>query len=91
MKKAGILLPENALRDWHFCTEYEIYAHWRHRYADGVTRNTEHWFSAQIDSGCEIVLSEHSECEWLPANAAAEKVFSLSNREIILQWSQPEK
>ena len=29
-----------ALYDWQHSSEYEIYAHWRHRYAPGVTRNT---------------------------------------------------
>ena len=87
-EETGIRLPENDLRDWHVQTEYEIYAHWRYRYADGVTRNTEHWFSAFISRDSPIVLSEHSEYLWLPAFQAAEKVFSPSNREMILQWAK---
>ncbi|MCG7657376.1 dihydroneopterin triphosphate diphosphatase [Wielerella bovis] len=85
-EETGIILPQSVLRDWYYCTEYEIYAHWRHRYADGVTHNMEHWFSAAIDVDTPIVLSEHSAYQWLPAHQAAEKVFSPSNREIILQW-----
>jgi 8-oxo-dGTP pyrophosphatase MutT (NUDIX family) len=33
------------LRDWHLENVYDIYPAWRHRYAPGVTRNTEHLFS----------------------------------------------
>ena len=74
------------LRDWHCSVEYEIYPHWRYRYPAGITRNTEHWFSAQIPADSLPTLSEHSAYQWLPALQAAEKVFSPSNREIILQW-----
>ena len=85
-EETGLVLAAQDLRDWHCSTEYEIYAYWRHRYPDGVTRNTEHWFSAQIPQNTPIVLSEHSACEWFPAKQAAEKVFSPSNQEIIEQW-----
>ena len=30
--------------DWQLTNRYEIYLHWRHRYAPGVTQNTEHVF-----------------------------------------------
>jgi hypothetical protein len=32
------------LRDWQLSNVYEIYPVWRHRYAPGVTHNTEHVF-----------------------------------------------
>ena len=32
------------LQDWALENRYEIYPHWRHRYAPGVTHNTEHVF-----------------------------------------------
>jgi hypothetical protein len=85
-EETGILLSPKNLHDWHYCTEYEIYAHWRYRYADGITHNMEHWFSACIAADTKIVLSEHSQYIWLDAIEAAQKVFSPSNREIILRW-----
>ena len=33
-----------SLRDWELENDYEIYPRWQHRYAPGVTRNTEHLF-----------------------------------------------
>ena len=33
------------LHDWGLSNIYEIYPTWRHRYAPGVTHNTEHVFS----------------------------------------------
>ena len=37
-----------SLRDWHLENVYEIYPRWRHRYAPGVTRNTEHLFGLTV-------------------------------------------
>lgn len=82
------LQPEN-LRDWQYSEEYEIFPHWRHRYATGITHNREHWFSAQIPVGTciQLAVGEHVAQQWLPAQQAAEKVFSPSNRAIIEQWA----
>ena len=85
-EETGIVLAESSLHDWRRSVVYEIYAHWRHRYADGVTHNTEHWFSARIDRNTPIRLSEHTAYAWQPALLAAEQVFSPSNREIIEEW-----
>src|ERR1700735_1640121 len=45
---AGPRGPRTALRGWQHAIDYEIYPVWRHRYAPGVTRNTEHWFSVEV-------------------------------------------
>lgn len=75
------------LRDWQLSNVYDIYPVWRHRYAPGVTRNTEHVFSVQVPRGTAITLSprEHLQYAWLPYLAAADKCFSASNAEAILQ------
>ncbi len=85
-EETGIRLPETALRNWHYNTEYEIYPHWRHRYPQGVTRNTEHWFSACISGGVQVQLSEHTAWRWFDAATAAQTVFSPSNKAMILKW-----
>jgi dATP pyrophosphohydrolase len=76
-----------ALRDWQLANIYEIYPVWRHRYAPGVTQNTEHVFSVQVPRDIPIVLSprEHLQHVWLPYLDAADKCFSSSNAEAILQ------
>jgi dATP pyrophosphohydrolase len=75
------------LRDWGMTNIYEIYPVWRHRYAPGVTQNTEHIFSVQVPRGIPITLSphEHTAHIWLPYLEAADKCFSPSNAEAILQ------
>lgn len=76
-----------ALRDWRLSNVYEIYPVWRHRYAPGVTQNTEHVFSVEVPRTIAITLSprEHLNYVWLPHLEAADKCFSSSNAEAILQ------
>jgi dATP pyrophosphohydrolase len=78
--------PIQALLDWQYSIEYEIYPHWRHRYAPGVTRNREHWFSLCVPEDISVSISprEHTQFEWLPHQQAAQRCFSRSNQEAIL-------
>jgi dATP pyrophosphohydrolase len=73
------------LTDWCKQTQYEIYPRWRHRYAPGVTRNTEHAFGLRLPEPLAVTLAprEHLRYEWLDWRAAADKVFSWSNAEAI--------
>jgi dATP pyrophosphohydrolase len=75
------------LRDWQLANIYEIYPHWRHRYAPGVTQNTEHVFSVEVPRDILITLAprEHVRYQWLPLLEAADACFSSSNAEAILQ------
>jgi len=75
------------LHDWHLSNIYEIYETWRHRYAPGVTHNTEHVFSVCVPRDIAITLAprEHVAYAWLPRLAAADRCFSSSNAEAILQ------
>ncbi len=78
------------LHDWHLANVYEIYPVWRHRYAPGVTHNTEHVFGVCVPRDTPIVLSprEHLNYVWLPYMDAADRCFSSSNAEAILQLPQ---
>lgn len=75
------------LQDWQLSNIYEIYPMWRHRYAPGVTHNTEHVFGVCVPRHTPIVLSprEHLQHAWLPCIEAADRCFSSSNAEAILQ------
>jgi len=75
------------LRDWGRSTVYEIYPVWRHRYAAGVTHNTEHVFGLTVAAGTPVVLNarEHLRYRWLGWREAADLCFSPSNAEAILQ------
>ncbi len=78
--------PERVLTDWRLINTYEIYPVWRHRYAPGVTHNTEHVFGLRLPEPLPAVLSprEHLAYVWLPLYEAADRCFSPSNAEAIL-------
>jgi len=82
----GAAVPADALRDWNMRNVYDIYPTWRHRYAPGVIRNTEHVFSLRVSRDIPVRLSppEHLRFEWLDWRAAADRCFSPSNAEAIL-------
>jgi dATP pyrophosphohydrolase len=86
-EETGLDASHHDLVDWQVQNVYEIYARWRHRYAPGITHNTEHVFALQLPRQVAVQLSprEHLNYQWLPWQAAADKVFSPSNRAAILQ------
>ena len=75
------------VRDWHASNVYEIYPRWRHRYAPGVTHNTEHIFALQVPHPVPVRLApnEHRAYRWLPHVEAAQACFSWTNRDAILR------
>jgi len=91
-EETGIIADGSAivLRDWQLSNLYEIYPVWRHRYAPGVTHNTEHVFGVCVPRDIPIILSprEHLQHAWLPYMEAADRCFSSSNAEAILQLPQ---
>jgi dATP pyrophosphohydrolase len=78
------------LADWNLENIYDIYPRWLHRYAPGVTRNTEHVFGLRVPAGTPVTLNprEHTAYRWLPWRAAADACFSPSNAEAILLLPQ---
>ncbi|AYQ28444.1 MULTISPECIES: dihydroneopterin triphosphate diphosphatase [unclassified Polaromonas] len=86
LEETGIDAAPEQFRDWGLANVYEIYPVWRHRYAPGVTRNTEHVFSLCLPHAREVKLNprEHIASQWLPHHAAADLCFSPSNAEAVL-------
>ena len=86
-EETGIDTGQFELVDWRLSNIYEIYPVWLHRYAPGVTQNTEHVFGLCVSKDVEIVLAprEHLRFQWLPYREAADLCFSASNAEAILQ------
>ena len=74
------------LRDWQLDNVYDIYPRWQHRYAPGVTRNTERLFGLCVPAAQTPVIDprEHTAWKWLPYREAADACFSPSNAEAIL-------
>jgi dATP pyrophosphohydrolase len=80
-------VPLASLVDWQLANVYDIYPRWQHRYAAGVTRNTEHVFGLRVPRATPVLPAprEHLRFEWLEWRAAADRCFSSSNAEAILQ------
>ena len=82
---------DGVLTDWQHTIEYTIYPQWRHRYAPGVTRNTEHWFGLALPDDfpsrrpVRVAPREHLQYAWAPFREAAARCFSPSNADAILQ------
>ena len=88
-EETGIIVgqtPNTVLLDWQISNIYEIYPVWQHRYAPGVTRNTEYVFGLTVPRDTPITLAprEHVAYQWLPWREAADRCFSPSNAEAIL-------
>ena len=74
------------LEDWQLENTYTIYPRWLHRYAPGVTHNTERLFGLQVPQRMAVTLAprEHNAYQWLPYLQASDLCFSPSNAEAIL-------
>ena len=57
LEETGIDAARYELSDWQLRNEYEIYPHWRHRYPDGVTRNTEHVFGLRLPEPFRLTIA----------------------------------
>ena len=89
-EETGLDAKQYTLLDWGQENVYEIYPMWRHRYAPGITHNTEHVFGLTLPRPLPVTLAprEHLAFDWLPWREAAAKVFSWSNRDAILLLPQ---
>ncbi len=87
LEETGLHCSDYDLQDWQLENIYEIYPVWRHRYAPGVTQNTERVWGLCLPQAQPVRLAarEHLQYCWLPWQEAAERCFSASNSEAILQ------
>ena len=81
MEETGINVDEYQLVDWNRSNEFEIFNHWRGRYAPGVTHNMEHAFGLFVPGRVSIKISpqEHVKFEWVRIEEAIDRVFSWTN------------
>ena len=85
-EETGLEAARYELTDWNLQNVYEIYPVWRHRYAPGVTHNTEHVFGLRVPEALPVRVAprEHLAAAWVPWQQAAARVFSWSNRKAIV-------
>jgi dATP pyrophosphohydrolase len=85
LEETGIGAAHGKLTRWSVANTFEIYGHWRRRFAPGVTHNTEHVFGLGLRAPPPVTLAarEHTAFAWLPWQEAACRCFSWSNRDAI--------
>jgi dATP pyrophosphohydrolase len=84
-EETGLAALLTQFDDWRYSNRFAIYPHWRHRYAPGVTHNTEHVFGLCLAAQFAPRLSahEHRAHRWLPWRAAADRCFSWTNAQAV--------
>lgn len=77
MEETGLDATHYMLTDWQVSNVYEIFEHWRYRYAPGVTHNREHLFGLELPAPLAVSLApdEHVQYEWVDWREAAKRVF----------------
>ena len=85
LEETGLDAYQYNLQDWQVNNTYEIYPHWRHRYAPSVTENVEHLFGLELPRTLPVTLApnEHTRYEWVDWREAANRVFSWTNVDAI--------
>lgn len=84
-EETGICVTAKGLLDHRLSNVFSIPPGWRDRYGNSVTHNTEHVFSACLESAEAPRLDpvEHRAWEWLPWQDAVRRVWSWTNRDAI--------
>ena len=72
-----------ALFDCKESIEFEIFPHFRYKYAPNVTHCREHWFLLAMEQEFEPVLSEHLAYRWVSPEQAIQITKSSNNAEAI--------
>lgn len=87
-EETGIdILAENlTLFDCQECVEFEIFPHFRYKYAQNITHCTEYWFLLALPQECEPVLTEHLAFQWMPAKQAIQLTKSWNNSAAIAKY-----
>ena len=75
-----------ALFDCKESIEFEIFPHFRYKYAPNVTHCREHWFLLAMEQEFEPVLSEHLAYQWVFPEQAIQMTKSSNNAEVIRKY-----
>ena len=80
-----------ALFDCNESIEFEIFPHFRYKYAPNVTHCREHWFLLAMEQEFEPVLSEHLAYQWVSPEQAIQMTKSSNNAEAIRKYILKDK
>ena len=87
-EEVGLKIEENstALFDCKESIEFEIFPHFRYKYAPNVTQCHEHWFLLAVEQELEPILSEHLAYQWVSPEQAIQMTKSSNNAEAIRKY-----
>ncbi|OOF57069.1 dihydroneopterin triphosphate diphosphatase [Rodentibacter genomosp. 2] len=87
-EEVRLKITENstALFDCNECVEFEIFPHFRYKYAPNVTYCREHWFLLAVEREFVPQLSEHLAYQWVSAEQAVRMTKSPNNAEAIRKY-----
>ena len=87
-EEVGLKIEENstALFDCKESIEFEIFPHFRYKYAPNVTHCHEHWFLLAVEQEFEPILSEHLAYQWVSPEHAIQMTKSPNNAEAIKKY-----
>ena len=87
-EEVGLKIEESstALFDCKESIEFEIFPHFRYKYAPNVTQCHEHWFLLAIEQEFEPILSEHLAYQWVLPEQAIQMTKSPNNAEAIKKY-----
>lgn len=87
-EEVGLKIEENstALFDCKESIEFEIFPHFRYKYAPNVAHCHEHWFLLAVEQEFEPILSEHLAYQWVSPEDAIQMTKSPNNAEAIKKY-----
>ena len=87
-EEVGLKIEESstALFDCKERIEFEIFLHFRYKYAPNVTQCHEHWFLLAVEQEFEPILSEHLAYQWVSPEQASQMTKSSNNAEAIRKY-----
>ncbi|MFZ7241797.1 dihydroneopterin triphosphate diphosphatase [Avibacterium avium] len=75
-----------ALFDCNESVEFEIFPHFRYKYAPNITHAREHWFLCAVEEEFEPQLSEHLAFKWVSPQQAMQMTKSPNNAAAIEKY-----
>ena len=93
LEEVRLEITENstALFDCKESIEFEIFPHFRYKYAPNVTHCREHWFLLVMEQEFEPILSEHLAYQWVSPEQAIQMTKSSNNAEAIRKYILKDK
>ncbi|WP_150539376.1 dihydroneopterin triphosphate diphosphatase [Actinobacillus vicugnae] len=81
-----IVAEKFTLIDCNETVEFEIFPHFRYKYAPEITHCVEHWFLLGLPSERAPILTEHLAFEWLSPAQAIQRTKSPNNAQAIAKF-----